>query len=136
MNVYATYQKQAFATAPPEEILLKLYEGAILRVKSALQNWDQGYKGQVWEKINQTVAIIAELDNTLDRKNGDPQLVDELHALYRFMLRELNFCALRQDRARLQNVLDVLQTLNTGWEGAAQELKKQGCKNHALAATL
>lgn len=134
MNTYAIYQKQAFETAKPEDILLKLYEGAILRLKKAKQNWDLGSQGNVFEKINQAVKIITELDNTLDRENGDAQIVSELEALYHFMVRELNFCVLRQDYDRLQPVLDILENLYNGWQDAAQQVKQSNKYRSRAAA--
>ena len=124
MTMYATYQKCSIETSGREDILLNLYEGAILRLKRARQNWHDGPEGKAFEMISQAVAIITELDNTLDREHGEPGIVIELDALYKFAVRELNYCVLRHDFERLQPVVEILETLLSGWQDAARQFRK------------
>lgn len=123
MNNYTAYQKCAIETASREDILLNLYEGAVIRLKTAKQSGHCESGKKPWELINQAVAIITELDNTLDREKGDPNLVSELDALYKFMIRELHITILQKDLNRLQPVLDILETLYSGWQDAVMEIK-------------
>ena len=124
MNYYSKYQANSIQTAGREDILLKLYEGAILRLKKAQQLREEGEHIQAREQRSQALAIITELDNTLDWENGDPELLENLDGLYFYMIQELNASAQQDDFSKLQPVIDILQSLYQGWEEAVQIFKK------------
>jgi flagellar protein FliS len=131
MHTYTAYQKNAIETSSKEDILLKLFEGAILRLKQAGQLWEDDKKPQAREKRTQALAIITELDNTLDRQNGEPGLVEELEALYGFMIREMNRATLQDEFERLQPVVDTMQTLYAGFKYAVAATRQSSLESRA-----
>jgi flagellar protein FliS len=124
MNPYYSYQQNSIANATREDILLKLYEGAILKLKKAKSLWINGNQTKAREQRSQVFMIISELDNTLDRENGPESLIQELDGLYAFILREINISAIEDDFTRLDTVQEILVNLYQGWKEAALEYKK------------
>ncbi len=122
MNAYTTYKRNEFESATPETIMLKLFEGAIIRLKQARQEYSDGELLLARELRSQALAIITELDNTLDRENGDPDLVNELDGLYAYMIREINTSTAKDDFNRLDSVIDTLHTLYEGFEDAVAQV--------------
>ncbi|ACV67928.1 flagellar export chaperone FliS [Desulfohalobium retbaense] len=117
------YQQNQVHTAPREDILLQLFEGAIIRLKQAQDYKIKNQIGKAREQRIKAFDIISYLDATLDA-NADQELVDSLHSLYDFMLREITQASLNDDFERLDNVVDVLSTLFEGWKDAVAEYKK------------
>lgn len=131
---YESYQQNSIQSASREDILVMLIEGAIIRIKQAREKWTKGNSIRARELRSQALAIITELDNTLDRENGDPELVDQLDALYAYMIRAFNNSALNDNFECLLPVQEVLESLLEAWQEAAKEFKKikktleeQGC---------
>jgi flagellar protein FliS len=130
MNAYTAYKRNVFESATPETIMLKLFEGAILRLKQARQEYSEGEVLLARELRSQALAIIVELDNTLDRENGEAQIVEQLDGLYAYMIREINTSTAKDDFDRLVSVIECLHTLYEGFEDAvarvASGMEKKG----------
>lgn len=123
MNPYASYQRTQVLEAAPEDIMLQLVQGAMVRVKQARELWEKGEKIRARERRLRVFDIIAYLDGTLDRENGG-QIAEELEALYAYMLREITTSTLKDDFDHLKNVEEVLTTLYQGWKDAVAEYKE------------
>ena len=124
-NPYAVYQSNAVTTLSQEDILLKLLEGAIVRIKQAIELNEQGDKINARGKRQRALEIVTELDSTLDRENGPAEVVENLDGLYAFMIKEFNNATLQDDFERLQPIQEVLEDLYQGFQDAAQEFKKE-----------
>ena len=122
-NPYAMYQSNAISALSQEDILLQLLEGAIVRIKQARQLSQEGDKAKAREKRTSALNIVTELDSTLDRKNEAQDVVENLEALYAFMISEINQSALEDDLEKLSPVQEVLQDLYQGFQVAVQEEK-------------
>lgn len=137
MNAYAAYRKNSIENASREDILLMLFEGALVRVKRAMKEWSEGNHARAKELRAQAMAIVLELDNTLDRLNGEASLVEELDSLYGYMIREFNACIRKNDFNSLQGIQIVLEKLYEGFQIAVPDYKKllkEGAitKNHNI----
>ena len=124
MYPYASYQKAQVVEASPEELMLQLYQGALVRLKQAQDLWSKGEEDPARQKRLQAMDIICYLDETLDREQ-ESELVEELEALYAFMIREVTKSTRHDDFDRLDAVYDVLQTMYKGWKEAVIEYKKE-----------
>lgn len=123
MGPYSAYKRNELESASPEGIMLKLFEGAVVRLKQAQMEYAEGNVLQARELRSRALAIISELDNTLDRENADQRLVDELDALYAYMIRELTKSTMNDDFQALTPVIETLNTLYQAFEEAVRQSK-------------
>ncbi len=122
-NPYQTYKKTAVQSASREKLLLLMYEGAIRYVKQAIiavQKDDIAGRGQ---NIGAAFDVIMELNNTLDHKLGG-EVAQNLEQLYMFMTDQLVQANVKGDEKKLQDVLNLLNTLYSGWKEAVEKLKR------------
>lgn len=120
MNPYVNqYQSNQILNAPPERILIMLYDGAIRFCRQAMQAMDNEDNKEKAEKISRAMAIICEFSNTLDHEVGG-QIAADLDALYTYMTRELTRANLKNDRKALETVEDLLTGLRETWVEAAK----------------
>lgn len=131
MNAYTAFKRNEFESASPETIMLKLLEGAILRLKQARQEHSDGEVLLARELRSQALAIIVELDNTLNRENGEAQIVEQLDGLYAYMIREINTSTAKDDFERLASVIDCLHTLYEGFEDAVAQVASGVARENA-----
>src|SRR5688572_12335778 len=123
---WKSYQQVATQTAPPGQLVLMLYEGAIRFLERALG----GFSLEDPAEFNQTISnnilraqdIIFELNVTLNIQEGG-ELAATLRQLYDYMGRQLMESNLKKDQAPLKDVLQRLTVLRDAW---AQMLINQG----------
>ena len=118
------YQKSSVESAPREEVLLKLYEGGIRFLRQAREAWDKGEKARARDLRSRALAIITELHSTLDRENGEKEIVTQLEDLYAFMIREMARIGVEEDFDALRDIEEIMQKLYNGFLEAAKEFKK------------
>jgi len=114
VNRYASTEVN---TAGRLKILIMLYEGAIRfmqRAKFCIETRDLAGKG---ESISKAIAIVGELNNTLDFSAGDGQLAKQLSSLYYFVSENLLKANIKNDSTHVNHALNIMRTLLEGWEG-------------------
>ncbi len=119
MNTYQnnTYMQNKVLNASPEQILLMLYDGAILFLRQAKLALEEDKKFVKIEKIGRAIAILTELSNTLDFENGG-EFAENMDSLYWYMIRELTRANLNDDLARIVAVETMLVDLRESWATA------------------
>lgn len=122
-NPYTSYQQNQVLEAAPEDILLQLVQGALIKVKQAQELVNKGERIRARERRLKVYEIISYLDGTLDRENGG-EIAEELEALYAYLLREITASTREDDFDRLKDVEEVLTTLYEGWKDAVIEYKE------------
>ena len=123
MNPYNFYKQNQVQSAPREDIMLQLVQGALIRIKGARDKWSEGERIRARELRVQAQDIINYLNETLDFENGE-DLAFELDALYNYMTREILESTRADDFERLQPVVEILETLYEGFKDAVEEYKK------------
>ena len=116
------YQKAQVGTSK-EKLLLMLYDGAIKfaeTAKKAIEDGDIKAKG---ENVNNALAIVHELMNTLNHK-VNPELCGNLEALYLFVSDELSDANINCDVSKIENSVKILKTIRNGFKDAADSLQK------------
>jgi flagellar protein FliS len=140
-NPWKSYQQVATQTAPPGQLVLMLYEGAIRFLEKALGGFNledpAEYNQTISNNILRAQDIIFELNVTLNVQEGG-ELAATLRRLYDYMSRKLMEGNLKKDQAPIREVLGRVVVLRDAW---AQMLNNQGQpamtlseKNGALAA--
>ena len=119
---YAGYRNaMANKTESKEEILLMLYEGALISLRIAHRGIREQNLQQKGEKISKALAILTELDCALDRENG-MDLADKMSALYGYMMNRLTTANIKNDTKALEEVEQLLGELYEGFKEAAEQM--------------
>jgi flagellar secretion chaperone FliS len=125
-NPWKSYQQVATQTAPPGQLVLMLYEGAIRFLERALAGFSLDdpaeYNQTISNNILRAQDIIFELNVTLNLEQGG-ELAVTLRQLYDYMGRKLMEANLQKDREPLNDVIKRMTVLRDAW---AQMLVNQG----------
>ena len=116
MRGIAAYQSVSKQSAPPERLLLMLYQRAIQLLQAAALQIQAGDTASAQEGIRIAREIIVELLNALDHETA-PELTGNLHRLYSWSIRELVAAGRDYKIQHLRNVLDVIEPLYEAWQG-------------------
>jgi flagellar protein FliS len=118
---YQQYQQQQVFSAPPDKLLLMLYDGAIracLQAKTALEKKNNEESHNL---ITKAEEIIVELMTTL---NMDYEIANNLYSLYDYMYRRLIEANVQKDVSILDEVLTFLKELRQTWAEAAAKARE------------
>ncbi len=115
----ATYQRNAVLTASPEKLVKLLYEGAIKNLeksKVGLADTKTARSPEVGQSLSRAMGILGELRASLDHAAGG-QIAKDLDRLYEFSLDQLSQANLMRTPNGVTNTLQVMRTLQEGWNG-------------------
>jgi flagellar protein FliS len=123
-----TYRLQQIMTAPPEQLTLMLYKGAIRFINesaAAIRN------KQIEKAHNANIRvqnILRELMATLDMQYD---IAKQLMALYDYMEYRLQSANMKKDVEQLEEVRDLIIELRDTWAEAIKKVQKE---RHASSA--
>ncbi|AOO65136.1 flagellar export chaperone FliS [Sulfurospirillum halorespirans] len=111
---YSTYSQNNISIESPEKLIKMLYEGVLRfssQAKKAIEDKDIE-KRTYW--INRTSAIFAELIHSLNYDGGPVAFY--LRGLYTYQLQLLSDANLKNDTAKLDEVINVARGLLEAWK--------------------
>ena len=118
-----SYRQISLETAPPGELVLMLYDGAIRflnQAKAGFESDDPLERNQaVHNNVLKAQDILNELSVTLDLDLGG-QLAETLRDLYLYMVNRLQESNVKKELAGIEEVLERVSELRDAW---AQMLK-------------
>jgi flagellar secretion chaperone FliS len=121
MNDYATvkqaYTESSVMTAPPEKLVVMLYDGAIRFLRQSALAMRAGNREVAVNRVRRAEAIIDELNMTLDMTQG--QIPTGLRSIYLFSKRHLSEAVVERDADRIDEVLKLLGELREAWQQIA-----------------
>lgn len=121
-----SYRTIATQTAPPGQLVLMLYEGAIRFLERALAGFHHEDPLEFNTTINNNVLraqeILSELNNSLDVEQGG-QLALTLRGLYDYMNRQLTHSNIRKNPDGIHDTISRLSVLRDAW---SEMLRQQG----------
>ncbi len=123
MDLNAAYKSHRAVNWTRIEMLLALYDAAMLRLAEAQSMLAEGQQSAARQKALETVRIVAQLKAGVNSEYGE--LSENLERLYEYV----NVCLLRGDAANLSSASKVLTQLREGFDGIraeANELENQG----------
>jgi flagellar protein FliS len=125
MNAYATsshasYRESAILTAPPEQLVIMLYDGCHRFLLQAITAMREENVAEAGERLGRATAIIDELQCTLDLSAGD--VAQRLAGIYVFSRRHLAEGLCERDPEKLAQVDRLLGQLRGAWAKAAASL--------------
>ena len=120
INPAAAYRNQQIMMASSEQLTLMLYDGAIRFLRAAITAIDAKDIEKAHEMNIRTQEIVREFRDTL---NMDIELSANWDQLYEFMEYRLVEGNMKQDKAMLQEVLDLLKEMRDTWAEATKLAK-------------
>lgn len=122
-NPWQSYRQVATQTAPPGQLVLMLYEGAIRFLERALSGFAHDDPAEFNVTINNNVQraqdIIRELDASLNMAVGGP-FADNMRRLYDYLDRRLMESNLKKEDGGIREVIKHLAVLRDAWSGLLQ----------------
>jgi len=120
---HASYRESAILTAPPEQLVIMLYDGIhrfLLQASTAMREDRPGVAG---ERLGRAIAIIDELQCTLDMSTGE--IAERLSGIYVFSRRHLAEGLCERDPEKLERIDAMLHELRDAWAQAAAAMTSQ-----------
>jgi len=111
------YTESSILTAPPERLVVMLYDGAIRFLKQATVAEQNGQHQLFLDRLRRGEAIIDELNVTLDMSQGE--VAARLRSIYLFCKRHLVDAHLQRDTSRIDEVIRLLTDLRESWQQLA-----------------
>ena len=111
------YRDSAILTAPPERLVVMLYDGAnrfLIQGATAMRAGDLTVTN---DRLRRAEAIITELRATLDLSQGS--VAENLESIYSFCQRLLLESRVQQDPEKIDHVAKLLRELRDAWEQVA-----------------
>ncbi|MBF0357709.1 MAG: flagellar export chaperone FliS [Magnetococcales bacterium] len=118
------YRTSQANTASREDLLILLYEGAIRFLERSVFELDAGNLSEHKMYLRRGLAIIAELQSTLDFDKGG-EISMQLFDLYGFMMEQLSLANIRKDDQYILIVIANLEILLEGWRDAVRQVKEK-----------
>jgi flagellar protein FliS len=119
-----SYRTIATQTAPPGQLVLMLYDGAIRFLERALAGFEYEDPLEFNETINNNIIraqdILSELNNSLDLHQGG-ELAATLRRLYGYMNRQLLHSNLRKSPEGVRDTIKRLSVLRDAWSEMLQQ---------------
>lgn len=107
------YRRDAVLSAPPERLIVILYDGArrFLHQAAAAMRAEQVEAAHT--KLRRAEDIVAYLRDTLDLEQGEVAV--RLQSIYLFCQRHLRQARIERDPAKIEQVSELLGRLREAW---------------------
>jgi len=115
MKWSTAYLETRILSADPVDLIAMSFEFATLRVHEARSALAKGDIAERCRAISKTIAILGELESSLDYKLGG-EIAYNLGRLYRYMTERLTQANVRQEDGPLAEVESLLKTLGEAWQ--------------------
>lgn len=126
MNAYAraAYVKKDLENLSREEIVVKLYQTLRIRMQAAIEEINDGNVGKKAEHLSRALAIVLELQSSLDMEQGG-EIAVNLNALYGYLVSDLVTANLKNDTQKIEEGLKVVEPLLEAWTEIAKGKKSE-----------
>jgi flagellar protein FliS len=117
-NPWKSYRRIAAQTAPPGQLVLMLFDGALNSLDRALLGFGQADLAErnatIHNNVQHTLNIVRELRFSLDLKAGG-QLAETLCNLYCYFERRLTESNRKKSRDGIDEIIPMLKQLRDAW---------------------
>jgi flagellar protein FliS len=108
-----SYRESAILTAPPQRLVVMLYDGAHRFLYQAAAAMRAGQADVSSDRLRRAEDIVSHLQSTLDMSQGE--ISHRLDAIYRFCLQQLAQARVRKQPERIDDVMRLLGELRDAW---------------------
>ncbi len=119
------YLKNAVMTAPPEQLQLMLLDGGVRFTLKGIDALKAGDWEGMFNAFDRAQRIVLELNNGL-RREVNPELVDQMAALYDFIYRRLIDANLHRDLKAAEDAPRILRHQRETWALLIEKLTREG----------
>ena len=109
-----TYKKSQIETASPIDLIIMLYDRAIILLDKAINEISEGKYEEKNTSLTKATDIVFELLTTLDNDKGG-EIASSLTRLYNFVIREITTANTSLNTKELDNAKRVLSELRESW---------------------
>ena len=113
----------AVMEADPHRLVALLLAGACERIRLAEACMEHGDLARKGKAIGEVCAIIGHLNGSLDHEAGG-EVASNLSALYDYIVRRLTEANLHNDRAALDESLQLLGEIDGAWNAIPHEQRR------------
>jgi flagellar protein FliS len=117
-NPWRSYRQIATQTAPPAQLVLMLFDGALKSLDCALLGFECSDIGErntaIHNNLQSATDIIRELNASLDLDSGG-QLAETLRNLYEYFEKRVIESNLQKSTDGIQEILPMLKQLRDAW---------------------
>jgi len=131
-SAFDQYRQTAIQTAPPEQLVVMLYDGAIRFLEQAKVGLQEGK--DVSEALGRAQDIIVELASSLNRGAGE--VAENLARLYDFWIQWLLQAQIRRDTSKIDEVLGMVRACADAWATIAMQQRKAATAAGAASVAL
>ncbi len=120
-NPFAQYQAAQLETAPPERLLIMLFDGAVRFANAAIKGMQEKNIEVAHRNCMKVQNILTELMSTL-RFDVGGEIAENLFRLYEYLHRRTVQANIQKDPEILMEVLGHLKDLRDAWIQAAKNV--------------
>jgi flagellar secretion chaperone FliS len=125
------YREVAVKTANPLQLVVMLYDAAILSLQEAREQVRQKDIAGRSRSINRCISVISELQSCLDLKAGG-EIASSLDRLYDYMKRRIFKANVEQSIQPLEETEILLENLRSAWVQLVGQTSGTGTKNNSF----
>ena len=118
VNPWKSYRRVTTTTAPPGQLVLMLFEGALLSLERSLPGFSNPDPGEanmtIHNNLKKAQEIIRALNGALNMEEGG-KFAATLRDLYSYFVRRLQESNMRKQRAGVEEVITHLTVLRDAW---------------------
>ena len=131
VNAYAKVGLEtSVISASPHKLIVLLYDGALVAIKSAANHMAAGRIAEKGEAIGKALEIInTGLRASLDKKGGG-EIAANLDALYVYMAQRLLTASVQNKTAMLEEVQTLLADLRDAWTQIGEKPAAANAMSH------
>jgi flagellar protein FliS len=100
-------------------LVIKVYEGAIVNLKTAMQYYRENERSQGYKTLERAKKFLVHLYTTLDEGKGG-EIAANLARLYAYIIEQINFVQATGEIAHLDDIIMILNNVKEGWVELAQ----------------
>ena len=113
------YYQTHVQSRSPLELVVMLYDGALRFLGEAAEAAERKDIRARSHAVSRTLAIVAELQNTLDLEKGGA-IADQLDDLYTYMTSRLLDVAIKNDVTAIEETRKLLAPMRDAWNQISQ----------------
>ncbi len=134
INPAFEYRKRAVEGASPVGLVVLLYGGAVTNLMRAIAAVDAGNVEKRVLELNKTLAIIAQLQGTLDFEQGGAVAV-QLDKFYHVMRSQILEASIKNSKPLLEDLVKHMSSLKEAWQQVERETTMKGATGMAASPT-